>query len=168
MKSFVRKTFLVMLMTVMSLIAVDACANTGIVSHLVEQAKAHPTELAGSGMIAMAGAAVVVNSETVSKLWVVTQTEFDALQAKYRHLYLVDVNFSDAEKYQYVVRRPTRAVIEAVTSNSENPFKVADLMISNMIVAGDVDALDDGVLFNRVVEQLTGIVKDGSGAFTNA
>lgn len=168
MKSFVRKIFLVMMMTAFALIAIDASANTGIVSHLFEQAKNHPTEMAGSGVIlAMAGAAVVMDSSE-NTLWVIPQSEFDSLKAKYQHLYLVNINFSDSEKYQYVVRRPTRQVIEAVTSNANDPFKVADLMINNMIVSGNTEALDDGVLFNRVVEQLTQIVKDGSGGFTKA
>lgn len=106
--------------------------------------------------------------DTKSKLWVITQVEFDELEAKYKHLYIVDIAFDEKERYQFISRRPTKDVIAAVGTNKDNPFKVADLMITNMIVAGDTEALEDGVVYSRLLECLTGIVKDGKKLFTKA
>jgi hypothetical protein len=102
------------------------------------------------------------------KLRVITEAEFEELEAKYKHLYVVDVAFDDKERYQFIVRRPTRNVIEAVGANKGDVFKVADLMITNMVVAGDTDALDDGVVYSRLLECLTGIVQEGKKLFTKA
>lgn len=106
--------------------------------------------------------------DTKPKLWVITQAEFDELEAKYKHLYIVDIAFDEKERYQFISRRPTKEVIEAVNENKGSAFKVADLMVKNMIVAGDMDALDDGVVYSRLLECLTGIVKDGKKLFTKA
>lgn len=106
--------------------------------------------------------------DTKPKLWAITQDEFNDLEAKYKRLYIIDITFDEKERYQFISRRPTKDVIEAVGTNKENPFKVADLMIKNMVVAGDTDALDDGVVYSRLLECLTGIVKDGKKLFTKA
>lgn len=102
------------------------------------------------------------------KLWVITQEEFDALEAKYKHLYIVDITFDGEERYQFISRRPTKEVIEATNENKGSAFKVADLMVKNMVVAGDMDVLEDGVVYSRLLECLTGIVKDGKKLFTKA
>ncbi len=106
--------------------------------------------------------------DTTPKLRVITQAEFDELEAKYRHLYIIDIAFDENERYQFIARRPTKEVIEAVSRNKDNTFKVADLIITNMIVAGDRDSLEDGIVYSRVLECLTGIMKDGKKLFTKA
>jgi len=109
-----------------------------------------------------------IEKDNKPKLWVMPQAEFDELEAKYKHLYIVDVTFDEKERYQFIARRPTKEVIEAVSANKENAFKVADLMITNMVVGGNKEVLDDGVVYSRLLECLTGIVKDGKKLFTKA
>lgn len=109
-----------------------------------------------------------VQPEAKSKLWVISQADFDALEAKYRHLYIIDVAFDANERYQFISRRPTKDVINAQAQNKNDVTKITDMMIKCMIVAGDMDALEDGVVYSRVLECLTGIVKEGKKLFTKA
>lgn len=165
------KMLLIAIIAMASCIAVDSYAKTGITAQAIEQAKAHPVDIAGSIGIAVVAIGAIHNGSTVDPLaglWVISKSEYEALLAKHKALYIVDVVFSNTEKYQFISKRPTRTVIEAVVANQNDTFKVADLMIENMIVAGDKSVLDDGVVFNRTIEQLGQIVKDGHGAFTKA
>lgn len=109
-----------------------------------------------------------IRQEDKPKVWVVTDAEFKDLEAKYRHLYVLDVAFDADERYQFIARRPTRDLILAMGESKDAPFKVADMMVKNMIVAGNLEALDDGVVFSRVIEMLGGLVKEGKKLFTKA
>lgn len=108
-----------------------------------------------------------LQSET-KKLRVISQSEFDELEAKYRRLYIIDVEFDEKERYQFIARRPTRQVIDALASSKSDTSKITDIMIKGMIVAGDTESLDDGVVYSRVLEGLTEIVKEGRKLFTKA
>ena len=108
------------------------------------------------------------DKEDKPKLRAITQEQFDDLEAKYRHLYIIDVVFDEKERYQFIARRPSLEVIRAVNETKDASFKVADLMVNSMIVGGDDPAAVDGVVYSRMLECLTGIVRDGKKLFTKA
>lgn len=103
-----------------------------------------------------------------SKLWIVTEQEFAELKARYKQLYIIDISFDVNERYQFIARRPTKDVIQAIGSKKDEPFAVADMMIKNMIVAGNLNDLEDGVVYSRIIEQLTSITREGKKLFTKA
>ncbi len=126
-------------------------------------------------MTAGLGAAVVAGKDQIadairdkSRLWVISQPEFEALEAKHKRLYILDITFDADERYQFIARRPTKELIQAMGASKDEPFKIADMMIKNMIVAGNIEDLEDGVVYSRIIELLGGIVKDGKKLFTKA
>jgi hypothetical protein len=163
-----------------SLLAIDVLADTGYRDGVTEWVtEASPGDIGAAVMATGVGAAVMApggagdgTEAPKPKLWCITQAEYNDLEAKYKHLYILDIAFDKDEKYQFVARRPTKSVIQAVGSCSkEEPFKIADILIKNMIVAGSdeaLESLEDGVVYARVVELLGDIVKDGKKLFTKA
>lgn len=94
--------------------------------------------------------------------------EFDDLKAKYKNLYVLNVDLDEAEKYQFIVRRPSRDVINAMASNKDNITKANDILIKGMVVGGDMDALDDGVVYTNLLKQLGSIVSQGQSFLAKA
>lgn len=155
--------------------ALDAAVDTGFKEDL--QTLVIQTDYEDTGtaiMFAAAGAAVIVpgvdsvQADGKPKLWVISQDEFNQLEAKYKRLYIIDIAFDADERYQFIAKRPTKDVIQAVGESKDSPFKVSDMMIKNMIVAGNTEALDDGVVYSHVIKQLAGVIKDGKALFTKA
>lgn len=156
-----KKYLMVALFALVSFVSIDAVAGTGFLENI-------PIEESALAL-ATAGAAVAVpGKDALKNLRVVTQEEFNALEAKYKRLYILDITFDADEHYQFIARRPTKDVIQAMGESKDAPFKIADMMIKNMIVAGNMEDLEDGVVYSRVIELLTGIVKEGKKLFTRA
>jgi hypothetical protein len=157
--------------------ALDAATDTGFTDDLKTSIVQMDSGDVGTALLATTTGVVVAPGATAEKpdfvtgkpkLWVIPQTEFDTLKAKYKHLYIIDIAFDASERYQFISRRPTKEVIQAMGSSKDDPFKIADLMINNMIVGGNKSDLDDGVVYSRVIELLTEIAKDGKKLFTKA
>lgn len=66
----------------------------------------------------------------------------------------------EAECYQFIVRRPDRGLIKMLTGLAEKgDFDVfSESIIKNLVVAGDIESLDEGVVFIGVVGQLKGMI----------
>lgn len=96
------------------------------------------------------------------------QSEFDELKAKYKRLFVLGVDLDEDEKYQFIVRRPSRQVIDAMAHNKDDISKANDILIKNMVVGGDMEALDDGVVYANLLKQLAGIVKQGQSFLAKA
>lgn len=170
------------LIALVALFAFDMLANTGI----TEAVKEKVTTAGGMGtalMVAGAGAVIVkkgdeteVQSETKEKsarerLWVIPASEFDELEAKYRKLYVIDVTIDKDERYQFIARRPSKNLIDALTASREDISEVMELMLKNMLVmhsASNPEDLEDGVVYQHVLKALTGISKVGKQLFTKA
>ena len=105
-------------------------------------------------------------SDTTSLI--ISADELEMLKAKYKRLYVIDICFDEDEKYQFIARRPNRQTIDAIVSNKGNTSKMMDILIKNMIVAGDINAIEDGIVYSRVLEALTSIIKEGKKLFTRA
>ncbi|WP_165025637.1 hypothetical protein [Dysgonomonas sp. ZJ279] len=143
---------------VLSFIAVDMFAGTGLIDTAVETICLHPKESV---------AALAVAPLTVVGLKI-PQEKFDELKAKYRHLYIVNVIIDENESYQFIIRRPNKEIISAVSANKNDITKSNDILIKNMVVGGDLDCLDDGIVYSRLMGELGKIMKQGSSDFTKA
>ena len=168
------KRFIVFaLFALVSCFVFDAGADTGFTQDLQEYVMdISPGDVGVTALAISLTAVVPAVGDTVlgdsNKLFCVTETEFEDLKAKYKHLYILNVAFDAGERYQFISRRPTRDVIQALGNSADDSFKIADIMLKNMIVAGDMNAIDDGVVYSRTLELLTDIIKDGKKLFTKA
>lgn len=102
----------------------------------------------------------VIPTFDIETLTVVTRQEFDALQAKYGKLYVINVEIDESEKHQFIVRRPTRQHLELIEScRKKDLSKVNDIIIKNYTVAGDTDALNDGIVYSGFVAEIIKITQ---------
>lgn len=95
------------------------------------------------------------------------EAQFQELKARFGKLYIIDVVLDKDECYQFIVKRPTRILIEAV-SDAKDTTKMNDMIIKNMVVGGDMDALDDGLVYAELMKKLGGIMKSASGFLSKA
>lgn len=115
--------------------------------------------------VAMAAAPAgmaVVGAFDAKKITCATEAEFTKLKAANRHLYVLDIVMSKDESYQFLVCRPSRALLSLVAS-AESTDQANDYIIKNMVVAGDTSVLDDGLVYARLNEQLSALMKEGKG-----
>lgn len=94
-------------------------------------------------------------------------SEFTALKAKHKHLYVVDIRLAKDETYQFIACRPGRSLIDLIAETKE-VNKVNDMMLKNMIVAGDREALGDGLVYTAVLRELAKITRQASGFLARA
>lgn len=107
---------------------------------------------------AMAG--IVIPAFDISRLKAVSREAFAELQAKYKHLYVIDVVVDKGEAYQFILRRPTRDIIMAL-GDTNDATKRSDMIIKNLVVAGNEDnVLDDGVVFSAFMSRFAEILND--------
>jgi len=131
------------------------------------------TEVAGTIEVAPAIAAAVVALPVVagfdvSKLKCMSAEEFGALKDRYGRLFVIDVLIDDDESYQFILKRPCRAITLAVADLGDNFEAVNDLIIKNLLVGGDKDALDDGIVYNAFMRQVGKVMEQGKSFFTKA
>lgn len=84
-----------------------------------------------------------------------TPDEIKNLKAKHgKDLRLCSVTTQNGETFAFVLKKPTRGVIQAVSGVGDDTTKASDLMIENCVIAGDKDALEDGEVFVAVLEEV--------------
>lgn len=115
---------------------------------------------------AAAGAVTGIAQADLAKLKM-PEAQFRELKAKFGKLYIIDVALDDDESYQFVVRRPTRMLMEAV-SDTKDIAKMNEMIVKNMVVGGDLEALDDGLVYAELMNKLGGIMKSASGFLSKA
>lgn len=98
----------------------------------------------------------------------ISMPEFEQLKARYGKLYVVDVNIDEDEKYQFYVCRPTRDLLSAIASNKDDLNKANNMILKNMVVGGDMDALDDGVVYAALMANIAKIIKQGTSFLSKA
>lgn len=94
-------------------------------------------------------------------------SEFTALKTKHKHLYVLNIRLAEDESYQFIACRPSRSLIDLIATTKE-VAKVNDLLMKNMIVAGDREALDDGLVYTAVLRELTKITRQATGFLARA
>jgi hypothetical protein len=167
MKNSVFKKFLFMAISAICIGIACVCATEPVTALM--EAKTYLPDIPAAGeYCAVAMAAVAIPSYNLDALKVVTKSEFSALQAKYGKLYVLDISIDDDESYQFVLRRPTRQHLELIESHKNDTDKVNDIIIKNLVVAGDIVQLDDGIVYARFMAETARIISQGSAFLSRA
>lgn len=93
---------------------------------------------------------------------------FNELKAKHGRLYVVNVSIDEDERYQFIVCRPTRNLLSALANYKDDMDKANELIIKNMVLDGDLEALDDGVVYAKLMEQVATIMSQGTAFLQKA
>lgn len=85
--------------------------------------------------------------------------DLDALKAKHgKKISELTVTTSDDETFVFVLKKPSRHTIEAVSDlESEKKGRVAavsKIMMANCVIAGNMEALEDGEVYSTVLEEV--------------
>ncbi|QQV91582.1 hypothetical protein Peternella1_46 [Winogradskyella phage Peternella_1] len=93
-----------------------------------------------------------------SKFADITPEQNSQWEAKYGKHLLIDLEIEvDGRTYNYVLRKPDRAVLEAMGKHavSKNVELTNKSLIKNCVLGGDMEALEkDGSVYVEVLEQL--------------
>ena len=135
-----------------------------------------------------AGAAVVENSKflALAPVAIVTSTItpdiIQDLKVKFGHIKIITVvaevaeldgsgkEITPAEQYQFLVRRPDKGLIKMLLPLAKEGKldEFADKAVKNLVVGGDLNALDDGIVFMGVVAQLQNMISPASSFLAKA
>ncbi|MDR0729929.1 MAG: hypothetical protein LBF19_07410 [Prevotellaceae bacterium] len=119
--------------------------------------------------VTMAMAAVAIPVQNMDHLYCVTQTVFTDLQSKFGKLYVVDVEIDTDERYQFLVRRPTRQHLEVIASYGTDNTKINDFVLKNLVIASnEIGALDDGLVFSAFNAEISKIINQAQGFLSRA
>lgn len=121
----------------------------------------------GAAMAMVAAGAVTGLKQVDLKKLKIPEAEFQELKAKYGRLYVVDIQVDEDEVYQFIVRRPTRMLIEAV-ADTKDIAKTNDMIIKGMVVGGDRKALEDGLVYSALMSKLGEVMRSASGFLSKA
>lgn len=76
-----------------------------------------------------------------------------------------------AEQYQFIVKRPDRGLIKMLLPLAADISKLddfADKAVKNLVIGGDLDALEDGLVYMGVVTQLKDLIQPAAAFLSNA
>ena len=94
-----------------------------------------------------------------------TPAEHAELKLKYgKRLRHVSVVVDEDERYDYLIARPNKNVILAMSSHRDDLDKANDLLINSCVVAGDKEALEDSSVYTTVLMAISEMIK-GQAAF---
>lgn len=124
---------------------------------------AHRVEMSDFGALIVAAPIAVASIGTFNADNLkIPLAEFEQLKAKHGKLYVIDIQIDEDEKYQYIVCRPTRNLLSAIAKYKDDLDKANDLILKNMVVAGDMEALEDGIVFARLMKDTAKIIQQGT------
>ena len=75
------------------------------------------------------------------------------------------------EQYQFIVKRPDRSLIKMLLPLAADISQLdnfADKAVKNLIIGGDMDSLDDGLVFMGVITQLKDLIQPAQSFLSNA
>lgn len=77
---------------------------------------------------------------------------------------------SPAEKYQFLVKRPDRGLIKMLLPLAKDGKldEFSDKAVKNLVVGGDMDSLDDGLVFMGLVSELKGMITPAQSFLSKA
>ena len=83
--------------------------------------------------------------------------DLEALKAKHGNkLSELRITTSEEKEIVFVLKKPTRAVIEAIADTKNDPkgkiSKSSNIMLQNCVVAGPMEELEDGEVYATVLE----------------
>jgi len=112
----------------------------------------------------------------------IPESELNALKVKYKHISIIKVVVVEEEKdgnghvteeeesYEFAVRRPDRGHISMLMplAQKQEIDEFADKAVKNLVVGGDTEALEDGLVFMGVVAQLKSVIMPAASFLTRA
>lgn len=86
--------------------------------------------------------------------------EIDDLEKEKVRSIAAGIVVDEGEKYQFAVRRPDRGLIKMLMplAQQKKLDEFAEKSVRNLVVAGDMDALEDGLVFMGVVQQMQELI----------
>jgi hypothetical protein len=112
----------------------------------------------------------------------ITESELNALKLKYKHIKILTVIVEEEEKddegkiicpgesYEFAVRRPDRGHISMLMplAQKQEIDEFAEKAVKNLVVGGDMEALEDGLVFMGVVSQLKDVIRPAQSFLAKA
>ncbi len=111
----------------------------------------------------------------------ISDKELDALKVKHGKVKVITVvveeperdadgNVVSCEAYYFVVCRPSQSQMRMLTALAQkgDDEKFLNSAIKNLVVGGDTDALEDGLVYMGVASQLQGLIKPYTSFLTKA
>lgn len=94
----------------------------------------------------------------------------EAAKLKYKHVQVLTVEIDKDEQYEFLVRRPDRGLIKMLLPLAQDGKldEFSDKAVKNLVVGGDTDSLDDGLVFMGVVQQLQKIIAPAQSFLSKA
>lgn len=133
------------------LVAIGICVLFGAANAAVTVADVGTCSLSDVSFVVAGGyaflAAPVITEFDFETLTAVSVQEFTELRAKYGKLYVINIKIDETESYQYILRRPTRQHLEMIESYKNDLSGANNIIIKNLVVAGDREALNDGIVY---------------------
>lgn len=76
----------------------------------------------------------------------------------------------EAEQYQFIVKRPDRGLIKMLLPLAEKGKveEFSEKAVKNLVVGGDLDALEDGIVFMGVIPQLRRMISPATSFLSKA
>lgn len=94
-----------------------------------------------------------------------TEEEHEALKARYgKRLRLVTVELDKDERYDFLLARPNKDMILALTSLRDDLNAANELLLNTCVVAGDRGALEDSAVYTSVLGAIGELIQ-GQAAF---
>lgn len=101
-----------------------------------------------------------------------TETEIATLKEKYGKIKIltITVDEDDDEVYQFAVRRPDRSLMNMATryASQNEVEKFNEILVKNLIVGGDMTALDDGIVYMGIVGELASTIQPAAAFLKKA
>jgi hypothetical protein len=178
-KSIFKTSLLFMFMMALSLTALAVQVPHDVVNYLSNTLPAFTVP----GQLPVDIQNVVASAPLLGMAFVLTPETLATLKNKYgEHLKTITVVVQEAvydeagnvvtpaEQYTFVARRPDRALIKMLLplAKGDEIDEFADKAIKNLIVEGDMGALDDGIVYMGVVSQLQGLIQPAQSFLSNA
>lgn len=83
--------------------------------------------------------------------------DIQELKAKHgaNNLFESKITDSDGEQYTFICVKPKKIVLKAVLKNKNDEEKILETLVSNCVVAGDMDALENADVYSKVAEDIS-------------
>lgn len=110
----------------------------------------------------------------------ISTDDLNALKNKYGKIKIITVVIDEpvrdddgsvidaGEVYYFAVRRPSQKLMRMLNSLVKDDDKFISSAVKNLVVGGDMDALDDGLVYMGIASQLQGVLKPYQSFLTKA
>lgn len=67
---------------------------------------------------------------------------------------------SDGQSYEFIIKKPSRAIIEAVGKHKNDAAAANKVLVANCVLAGDDEAFEnDGEVFSAVIKEVGALME---------